>query len=162
MSDETETLKHTYLRVFYPMLAHTQLQHVHYKQEELIKLFNQLSGKNRSRYYLPVSETTSRLVARCLQVPWLSGAALSLEGLDTASLPLLKPLSLSPDDNLSLKPSSTLSLPSCAAVTEKMTGSNRTVPVNTITTKLVDSERHNVMPGQISTNQNGNGIELVI
>ncbi|KAK9473723.1 uncharacterized protein V1510DRAFT_402013 [Dipodascopsis tothii] len=141
LSDEAETLKHTYLRVFYPLLAHTQLRHSHYKQYELVKLFRQLEGRGRSQHFRPVSETTARLVTRCMHVPWLQAAAARSE--------LPSPDLLAPD--MALANTSTLSLPSSATVTENLTGASRTVPVKTLTTTLPE----------VDTLPNGNGVELI-
>ncbi|KAK9367355.1 hypothetical protein V1509DRAFT_647853 [Lipomyces kononenkoae] len=71
LPDDSETLRHTFLRVLHPMLAHSQLRHSHYKNEELVKLLRSLAGTSRSAHYLPISETTARLVKRCMRVPWL-------------------------------------------------------------------------------------------
>ncbi|SLM37135.1 Domain of unknown function DUF2013 [Lasallia pustulata] len=69
-SDST-ALRHTYLRVLYPLLAHTQLQQApHYKREELLKLLEMMTNA-RSAHFGAVDETTSRLVRRILRVPWL-------------------------------------------------------------------------------------------
>ena len=71
LPDESESLRHTYLRVLYPLLAHTQLRHPpHYKREEILKLLHVLSVVP-SAHFKPLDETTARLVARCLKVPWL-------------------------------------------------------------------------------------------
>ncbi|KAK9448055.1 uncharacterized protein V1518DRAFT_375874, partial [Limtongia smithiae] len=66
LPDEADALRHTYLRVLYPLLSHTPLSQVHYKREELVRLLRVLVC------YQPVSETTARLVARCTSVQWLS------------------------------------------------------------------------------------------
>ncbi|KAK9482588.1 hypothetical protein V1527DRAFT_333143 [Lipomyces starkeyi] len=72
LPDDSETLRHTFLRVLHPLLAHSQLRHSHYKHEELVKLLKSLAGTSRSAHYLPISETMARLVSRCMRVPWLS------------------------------------------------------------------------------------------
>ena len=67
-------LRHTYLRVLYPLLAHTQLQQLenHYKREELLKLLNMMtSSGGAGMHFGAVDDTTKRLVARCIKVPWL-------------------------------------------------------------------------------------------
>lgn len=69
-------LRHTYLRVLYPLLAHTQLKHPenHYKREELLKaLFMMAGGGAGLTHFGAQDETTKRLGARCAQVPWLAG-----------------------------------------------------------------------------------------
>lgn len=74
-------LRHTYLRVFYPLLAHTQLQHPpHYKKEEIrrtlgLLVHSQFDGEEydyeRILHFAEADDTTKRLVARCSQVEWL-------------------------------------------------------------------------------------------
>lgn len=82
LPEEATALRHTYLRVLYPLLAHTQLRNPpHYKREELRKLLNilvrgQVSYGNESEqekilHFEEVDETTRRLVARCATVGWL-------------------------------------------------------------------------------------------
>ena len=71
LPDESESLRHTYLRVLYPLLSHTQLRHPpHYKREEILRLLNMLSMET-SAHFKPLDETTIRLTRRCLKVPWL-------------------------------------------------------------------------------------------
>lgn len=81
MPEEASALRHTYLRVLYPLLAHTQLKYPpHYKREELKKVLNILgrgqlsSGEGdleRILHFEEVDETTRRLVLRCATVEWL-------------------------------------------------------------------------------------------
>ncbi|KAI9822161.1 MAG: hypothetical protein M1832_003164 [Thelocarpon impressellum] len=71
LPEDVSALRHTYLRVLYPLLAHTQLAAApHYKRDELLRLLHMLS-RARSAHFAPVDETTARLVERCLKVPWL-------------------------------------------------------------------------------------------
>lgn len=71
-------LRHTYLRVLYPLLAHTQLKNPdgHYKREELLKLLYLMTGHGGASvaHFGAVDETTKRLVSRCIQVKWLQAA----------------------------------------------------------------------------------------
>lgn len=82
LPEEASALRHTYLRVLYPLLAYTQLRNPpHYKREELRKLLNilvrgQVSYGNEAEqekilHFEEVDETTRRLVARCATVDWL-------------------------------------------------------------------------------------------
>ncbi|KAI4165124.1 MAG: hypothetical protein LQ342_001401 [Letrouitia transgressa] len=67
-------LRHTYLRVLYPLLAHTQLKHPpHYKRDELLRLLTMMTstGGAMEHHFGAVDETTKRLVGRCVGVPWL-------------------------------------------------------------------------------------------
>ncbi|KAL9002973.1 MAG: hypothetical protein Q9188_004139 [Gyalolechia gomerana] len=67
-------LRHTYLRVLYPLLAYTQLKHPpHYKRDELLRLLNMMTatGGAMENHFGAVDETTKRLVGRCVRVPWL-------------------------------------------------------------------------------------------
>ena len=86
LPEEASALRHTYLRVLYPLLAHTQLrQPPHYKRDELKRMLNilirgQLSGQetdhDKIQHFEDVDETTKRLVMRCATVDWLQGAEL--------------------------------------------------------------------------------------
>ncbi|KAL9042285.1 MAG: hypothetical protein Q9214_003829, partial [Letrouitia sp. 1 TL-2023] len=67
-------LRHTYLRVLYPLLAHTQLNHPpHYKRDELLRLLTMMTstGGAMEHHFGAVDETTKRLVGRCVGVSWL-------------------------------------------------------------------------------------------
>ncbi|KAL8702771.1 MAG: hypothetical protein Q9201_004047 [Fulgogasparrea decipioides] len=67
-------LRHTYLRVLYPLLAHTQLKNPpHYKKDELLRLLNMMTatGGAMEVHFGAVDETTKRLVGRFVRVPWL-------------------------------------------------------------------------------------------
>ncbi|KAL8909320.1 MAG: hypothetical protein Q9207_000330 [Kuettlingeria erythrocarpa] len=69
-------LRHTYLRVLYPLLAHTQLKNPpHYKRDELSRLLAMMTatGGATEGHFGAVDETTKRLVGRCVRVGWLSG-----------------------------------------------------------------------------------------
>ncbi|KAH8151591.1 uncharacterized protein LAJ45_04213 [Morchella importuna] len=70
LPEESESLRHTYLRVLYPLLEHTQLRHIHYKRDEILNLLECLSGV-RSNHFQPVDQTTARLVSRCANVEWI-------------------------------------------------------------------------------------------
>ncbi|KAK2610321.1 hypothetical protein N8I77_003764 [Diaporthe amygdali] len=71
LPDESMSLRHTYLRVLYPLLAHTQLSHPpHYKREEILKVLSILSGEG-NLHFAPADETTLRLVDRVSKVKWL-------------------------------------------------------------------------------------------
>ncbi|RYP64412.1 hypothetical protein DL769_006693 [Monosporascus sp. CRB-8-3] len=72
LPNELMALRHTYLRVLYPLLAHTQLnQPPHYKKEEVQKVLALLAGSGNV-HFAPADETTLRLVDRVSKVPWLS------------------------------------------------------------------------------------------
>lgn len=72
LPDESATLRHTYLRVLYPLLAHTQLQQApHYKQDEILRVLAILSGSGNT-HFAPADETTLRLVDRVSKVEWLA------------------------------------------------------------------------------------------
>ncbi|TDZ28213.1 Protein dip1 [Colletotrichum spinosum] len=59
LPDEKMSLRHTYLRVLYPLLVHTQLSHPpHYKRDEIIKVLQILGGLGHS-HFAPADETTS-------------------------------------------------------------------------------------------------------
>ncbi|KAE8379632.1 hypothetical protein BDV26DRAFT_291090 [Aspergillus bertholletiae] len=81
LPEEASALRHTYLRVLYPLLAHTQLKMPpHYKRDELRRMLSilvrgQLSsneaGEEKITHFDEVDETTRRLVIRCATVDWL-------------------------------------------------------------------------------------------
>ncbi len=72
LPNELMTLRHTYLRVLYPLLAHTQLnQPPHYKRQEILTVLRLLGGSG-SAHFAPADETTVRLVDRVSKVRWLS------------------------------------------------------------------------------------------
>lgn len=74
-------LRHTYLRVLYPLLAHTQLKHPpHYKREELLRLLSMMTSDGGMTHFGAVDETTKRLVARCVKVKWLKEDAEASNG----------------------------------------------------------------------------------
>ncbi|KAI5859891.1 hypothetical protein GGS23DRAFT_582855 [Durotheca rogersii] len=77
LPNELIALRHTYLRVLYPLLAHTQLnQPPHYKKDEIRRLIKALAGSGNT-HFAPVDETTLRLVDRVSKVKWLSEEGLS-------------------------------------------------------------------------------------
>ncbi|KAF4458881.1 hypothetical protein FALBO_14374 [Fusarium albosuccineum] len=74
LPDEKMSLRHTYLRVLYPLLAHTQLsQPPHYKQDEILRVLNILRGSHNV-HFAPADETTLRLVDRVSKVKWVADA----------------------------------------------------------------------------------------
>ncbi|KAL4910775.1 hypothetical protein BDW74DRAFT_141837 [Aspergillus multicolor] len=82
LPEESSALRHTYLRVLYPLIAHTQLRlPPHYKRDELKRMLSllvrgQLTGDTAAdcekiMHFDEVDETTRRLVLRCAAVDWL-------------------------------------------------------------------------------------------
>ncbi|KAL4811119.1 hypothetical protein BDV18DRAFT_128633 [Aspergillus unguis] len=82
LPEEASALRHTYLRVLYPLIAHTQLRlPPHYKRDELKRMLSllvrgQLTGDTAADcekilHFDEVDETTRRLVLRCATVDWL-------------------------------------------------------------------------------------------
>jgi hypothetical protein len=85
LPEDAAALRHTYLRVLYPLLAHTQLrQPPQYKREEIRKLLSVLArgqpvGSDAETamstswgHFEEVDDTTKRLVGRCQKVTWLA------------------------------------------------------------------------------------------
>ncbi|KAF4497138.1 Orc3p [Fusarium agapanthi] len=71
---EKMSLRHTYLRVLYPLLAHTQLsQPPHYKQDEILRVLSILRGSHNV-HFAPADDTTLRLVDRVSKVKWIEEA----------------------------------------------------------------------------------------
>ncbi|KAK3989670.1 hypothetical protein QBC44DRAFT_326889 [Cladorrhinum sp. PSN332] len=71
LPSEMDALRHTYLRVLAPLLAHTQLsQPPHYKRDQILSLLEILRGSS-SAHFKPPDPTTVRLVERVAKTPWL-------------------------------------------------------------------------------------------
>ncbi|KAI1295051.1 hypothetical protein F5Y03DRAFT_312506 [Xylaria venustula] len=71
LPNELASLRHTYLRVLYPLLAHTPLnQPPHYKKKEVQKVLKLLAGVGNA-HFEAADETTLRLVDRVEKVKWL-------------------------------------------------------------------------------------------
>lgn len=69
-SPAANALRHTYLRVLYPILMNSQISKPpHYKREDILRLLNLLVTSGN--HFAPVDETTQRLVVRCTSVSWL-------------------------------------------------------------------------------------------
>lgn len=72
LPNELMALRHTYLRVLYPLLAHTQLSKPpHYKRDEVTKVLRLLAGSGNV-HFAPIDDTTARLVDRVSKVKWLT------------------------------------------------------------------------------------------
>ncbi|KAI0880951.1 uncharacterized protein GGS22DRAFT_173833 [Annulohypoxylon maeteangense] len=112
LPNELMALRHTYLRVLYPLLSHTQLsQPPHYKKDEVQKLLRILTNAGNI-HFAPVDETTMRLVDRVAKVRWLSDESESFGASDVARKFL--GISLSHNDS-----ASNVSVVHVAAVMEK-------------------------------------------
>ncbi|GFZ49036.1 hypothetical protein JCM24511_06786 [Saitozyma sp. JCM 24511] len=66
LPEECEALRHTYLRVLYPLLNHTQLKNDPYKRPQIKLVLHSLIANSHIR---DVGSTTKRLVERCLEEP---------------------------------------------------------------------------------------------
>ena len=67
LPDESEALRHTYLRVLNPLLSNTQLRDVAYKRAQIRHTLQALVAHSHVR---EINSTTLRLVDRCLNAPW--------------------------------------------------------------------------------------------
>ncbi|PWN52178.1 hypothetical protein IE53DRAFT_15579 [Violaceomyces palustris] len=67
LPDESESLRHTYLRVLHPLLTNTQLCTYPYKRPQIRRLLTGLLSHSHLR---DISSTTRRLVERCLKAEW--------------------------------------------------------------------------------------------
>ncbi|KAJ7173053.1 hypothetical protein C8R43DRAFT_978290 [Mycena crocata] len=67
LDDESESLRHTYLRVLHPLLTKTQLRDIPYKRPQIVFALESLTGNSGIR---DISPTTRRLVERCLGGDW--------------------------------------------------------------------------------------------
>lgn len=82
LPDEKASLRHTYLRVLHPLLAHTQLSNPpHYKRDEILKVLHILGNMGNS-HFAPADDTTLRLVERVSKVKWLVDSAEPLREAD--------------------------------------------------------------------------------
>ncbi|GAA5959488.1 hypothetical protein JCM8115_003727 [Rhodotorula mucilaginosa] len=70
LGEDSEGLKHTYLRVLHPLLTNTQLRHYPYKRQELRECLESLLA---GAQYRDVDPTTRRLVERNLRGTWCQG-----------------------------------------------------------------------------------------
>ncbi|SCV73775.1 BQ2448_6205 [Microbotryum intermedium] len=70
LDEESEGLKHTYLRVLHPLLSNTQLRHHPYKRPQLLRVLLSLVTNSS---YREVDPTTRRLVERNLRGSWCDG-----------------------------------------------------------------------------------------
>lgn len=67
LDEDSEPLRHTYLRVLHPLLTRTQLRDVPYKRTEIVMALESLVANSQVR---DVNPTTKRLVERCLGGDW--------------------------------------------------------------------------------------------
>lgn len=67
LDEESESLRHTYLRVLHPLLTKTQLRSLPYKRTQIVRALESLIANQEIR---EVSSTTKRLVERCLNGEW--------------------------------------------------------------------------------------------
>ncbi|GAA6037341.1 hypothetical protein JCM8097_008520 [Rhodosporidiobolus ruineniae] len=70
LGEESEGLKHTYLRVLHPLLTNTQLRTYPYKRPQLRRVLESLIAPSS---YRDVDPTTRRLVERNLRGSWCQG-----------------------------------------------------------------------------------------
>ncbi|KAK3689981.1 hypothetical protein B0T22DRAFT_183379 [Podospora appendiculata] len=69
---DMNVLRHTYLRVLAPLLAHTQLsQPPHYKRDQILSLLDILRGSGTG-HFMPPEPTTLRLLERVAATSWLA------------------------------------------------------------------------------------------
>jgi hypothetical protein len=133
LPNELVSLRHTYLRVLYPLLAHTQLnQPPHYKRDEIVKVLSILGG-SANAHWEPADETTVRLVERVAKVSWLRDEDIS----DGEVARKLLGISLSPSQT-----ASSISVVDVAAVMEKP-------GVQTPSRKEFDEGLHDENEGQV-------------
>ncbi|KAG6917370.1 hypothetical protein DXG01_002835 [Tephrocybe rancida] len=67
LDEDSESLRHTYLRVLHPLLTKTQLRDIPYKRPQIVYALESLVANARVR---DVNPTTKRLVERCLNGDW--------------------------------------------------------------------------------------------
>ncbi|TFB06863.1 Protein dip1 [Trichoderma ghanense] len=115
LPDERMSLRHTYLRILYPLLAHTQMnQPPHYKKDEVLRVVRILRG-SQNAHFAPADPTTLRLVNRVAKVSWLEADDEESEASGQAEVARkLLGMSVSPRDS-----SSSVSVSDVAEVKEK-------------------------------------------
>ncbi|EJD01900.1 uncharacterized protein FOMMEDRAFT_147075 [Fomitiporia mediterranea MF3/22] len=67
LDEDSESLRHTYLRVLHPLLTRTQLRSVPYKRPQVVRTLESLISHSSIR---DINPTTKRLVERCLSGDW--------------------------------------------------------------------------------------------
>ncbi|KZT64976.1 hypothetical protein DAEQUDRAFT_731946 [Daedalea quercina L-15889] len=67
IDEDNESLRHTYLRVLYPLLTKTQLRSMPYKRAQIVHTLESLIENETIR---DIDPTTKRLVQRCLSGDW--------------------------------------------------------------------------------------------
>lgn len=67
LDEESESLRHTFLRVLHPLLTKTQLRSVPYKRPQIVQTLESLMQNGDIR---DINPTTKRLVGRCLGGEW--------------------------------------------------------------------------------------------
>lgn len=67
LDEESDSLRHTYLRVLHPLLTKTQLRDIPYKRSQILVALESLI---RNHCIRDVNPTTKRLVDRCLSGDW--------------------------------------------------------------------------------------------
>ncbi|KAF2704161.1 hypothetical protein K504DRAFT_462743 [Pleomassaria siparia CBS 279.74] len=83
-SPAANALRHTYLRVLYPILSNSQISKPpHYKRDDILRLLHLLVTSGN--HFAPVDDTTVRLVKRCTNVRWLQPQATNMDGASEAN-----------------------------------------------------------------------------
>lgn len=67
LDEDSESLRHTFLRVLHPLLTKTQLRDVPYKRAQIVLALESLMENSQIR---DIDPTTKRLVERCLNGEW--------------------------------------------------------------------------------------------
>ncbi|KAH7921468.1 hypothetical protein BV22DRAFT_1096457 [Leucogyrophana mollusca] len=67
LDEESDSLRHTYLRVLHPLLTKTQLRTIPYKRPQIVLALESLIQNANIR---DINPTTKRLVERCLSGEW--------------------------------------------------------------------------------------------
>ncbi|KAJ3808583.1 hypothetical protein EV368DRAFT_44691 [Lentinula lateritia] len=70
LDDDSDSLRHTYLRVLHPLLTKTQLRTIPYKRSQILYMLESLIRTSNVRDVNPI---TMRLVQRCLGGEWCVG-----------------------------------------------------------------------------------------
>ena len=151
LPEDSSALRHTYLRVLYPLLEHTQLQYPpYYKQAQIRRLLTVLSGASMSEdpespdsnnhwtHFDAIDDTTKRLVQRCRGVNWLADP--EIEALEQTQSPTEEPGS-GPSSPISPSKSQPPALPAPRKLKKRDSSKGSTLTIGQFLSPQLESAR---------------------
>ncbi|PLW56531.1 hypothetical protein PCANC_01525 [Puccinia coronata f. sp. avenae] len=140
LPDESDDLRHTYLRVLHPLLTQTQLRSYPYKREEIR---HALMSHIKYAHLQDINPTTKRLVDRNLQSDW----CLELEKAAVSSLNSLDSVQFSCEPIRSLSADTLGShLSGGGSITEVITSNTESLPILRPSSSTVTDVSHQLSP----------------